>query len=258
MKRYILILVVFFSFLGVVLAQNHTITIQVITEDELEEHLGSVYLTHSANEQQYRLDNHRQINLEVQIGEIIVFQSEYFEFHRVQIDPKHIQQKFLQVYLIPKPIELQEADLSFQLTGNLEKDAKNAKFKDSKTELYQSLGIEEKDVPPPNPNGPKASTGFTPLALVGAITGYNKRQKKKYEYDDRLNKIETVKNYLDEEYLLKELKLPKHKLDEFFSFVFDSTEIYKFVSSNQYLKAKEIIDQYSKIYLDRLNKKTHE
>jgi|LSQX01.3.fsa_nt_gb prephenate dehydratase len=43
MQRNILILVVFFSFLGVVLAQKKNLKVLVITDGEPEEHPGSVY-----------------------------------------------------------------------------------------------------------------------------------------------------------------------------------------------------------------------
>jgi len=45
MQRDILIFVVFLSFLGVVLAQEKYLKLQVIENDEQEEHPGSVYLT---------------------------------------------------------------------------------------------------------------------------------------------------------------------------------------------------------------------
>lgn len=44
MQRNNLTLVVFFSFLGVVLAQEKSNEIQVIIDDEQEEHPGSVYI----------------------------------------------------------------------------------------------------------------------------------------------------------------------------------------------------------------------
>lgn len=47
MQRNNLILVVFFSFLGVVLAHEKIIKVQVITDDEQEEHPGSVYRNNS-------------------------------------------------------------------------------------------------------------------------------------------------------------------------------------------------------------------
>jgi len=79
MQRNILILVVLYSFSGVVLAQNDTISIQVKSESDLEEHLGSVYIIHSANEIIQTLDFNNQIKLPVKLNDIIVFQSPLFE-----------------------------------------------------------------------------------------------------------------------------------------------------------------------------------
>ncbi len=79
MQRNILILVVFFSFLGVVLAQEKTIKVQVIIDDEQEEHPGSVYITNSRTLQTKFTDTHGIAEMAVSEGDVLEFHSDFYE-----------------------------------------------------------------------------------------------------------------------------------------------------------------------------------
>lgn len=252
MTRHILILVVFFSFLGVVLAQEKIITVQVIINDEQEEHPGSVYITNSRNSLSVITDSWGKALMAVLPGDFLFLSSDFYYNQSFIVTEEIIRKEKAEIVLKPKIILLEEADLGFRLTGNLAKDAKNARYKDSATMAYQNLGIQEKDVPKPNPFGQKAGSGMIAENLIGSITGYNKRQKKNLAYDKRQKKLDEIKNYFAPDYFENELKIPVHKINEFLSFVEGTSEIYRKIKVNDFISAERIMKEKSIVYLERL------
>src|SRR5690606_29686272 len=246
MQRNNLFLVVFFSFLGVVLAQETTITVQVIIDDEQEEHPGSVYLSTSSNKDfQTVTDSEGTAKLKVRLGDFVFLTSEFYDNQSFIVTNEIIQKGKFEVLLKPKVIELETANLGgFRLTGNLEKDAKNAAFKDSATIVYNNLGIQEVDVPPPNPNGQnvdkfRASDVLTLKfgKIIGELNGYNRRQRSKFAYEEKQKKLDQIRDYFGDEYLENELKIPNHKIQEFIFFVHETTDILSKIESNYSLEA---------------------
>jgi len=254
MARHILILVVFFSFLGVVLAQEKTITVQVIIADEQEEHPGSVYLSTSHSDFQTVTNSEGTAKINVRLGDFVFLTSESYYNKSFIVTNEIIQKERAEVILKPKVIELEQANLGFKLTGNLAKDAKNAGYKDSISIVFDNLGVQEVDVPPPNPNGRPAGENMVIENLIGSISGYARRQKSKFAYDEKQKKLDQIRDYFGDEYLENELKIPKHKIQEFIFFVGETTEILSKVEGNYSLEAEEIIIEKSKEYLQRLSK----
>lgn len=262
MSRHILILVVFFSFLGIVLAQDKIVTIQVIIDDEQEEYPGSVYIANSRTNNISTTGTDGIVSLAVQIGDELVFNSDFYEFRRLFITEKLIENPIINVHLNTKAILLDEAKISdFKLTGDLARDAKNAKFIDSAALVYANLGIKEKDVPKPNPAGRRV-TKFKVIdvatlnitKIIGELNGYNDRQRKTHEYEDRLKILNKIRDIWQDDFYVNNLKIPKEKIDEFVFFTYESTDIYTKIKQKDLLTAEEIITEQSLIYLERLNK----
>lgn len=262
MTRHILILVVFFSFLGVVLAQEKTITVQIIIDDEQEEHPGSVYITNSRTNQTVITNTDGISSLEAKAGDEILFISEFYEFRRLFITESLLEKPQINVHLNTYAILLDEAKISdFKLTGNLAADAKNAKFVDSAALVYANLGIKEKDVPKPSPAGRRvgkfkiidvATLNIT--KIIGELNGYNDRQRKTHAYEDRLKILIKIRDLWQEDFYVNDLKIPKEKIDEFVFFTYESTDIYNKIKQNDLLTAEKLMNEQSKIYVERLNR----
>ncbi len=253
MQRNILILVVFLSFLGVVLAQEKNIKIQVIIDDEQEEHPGSVYIKNANTHQSTQSDSFGNAEMKVSEGDILEFRSAFYENRDFTISSKIVQNSQLTIHLNPRIILLEQAEISdFKLTGDLVQDAKNAKYVDKATIVYNNLGITEKDVPKPSPFGRKAGSGMIIENLIGAINGYNKTQKLNKLFEKKQNEMTLVQTNWKEEYFTESLKIPKHKIEEFVFFVYESSDIYDKVKKHQYVEAERIFEEYSLVYLDRL------
>ncbi len=256
MQRNILILVVFFSFLGVVLAQQKTIKVQVIIDDEQEEHPGSVYITNSRTLQTKFTDTYGNAEMAVAEGDVLEFSSEFYETRNFTVSPILFQKGELTIHLNPKIIVLEQAEISdFRLTGDLAKDAKNAKFVDKATIVYHNLGIQEKDVPKPSPFGRSIHKGLSVDKVIGAINGYNKTQKTNKLFERKQNEMNWVQSNWKENYFTDSLKIPQNKIPEFIFFVYESSDIYEKIKKNQFVEAENILTEYSIIYLDRLNSK---
>lgn len=261
MTRHILILVVFFSFLGVVLAQDKMISIQIIIDDEQEEHPGSVYITNSRTDKTVITNTDGISSLEVKSGDEILFESNFYESRRLFITETLFNKEIVTVHLNTKAILLDEAKISdFRLTGNLGADAKNAGFVDSAALVYANLGIKEKDVPKPNPAGRRvgkfkiidvATLNIT--KIIGELNGFNDRQRKTHAYEDRLKILNKIKGIWQEDFYVNDLKIPKEKIDEFVFFAYESTDIYTKIKQNDLLTAEKLMNEQSLIYVERLN-----
>lgn len=257
MQRNILILVVFFSFLGVVLAQQKTIKVQVIIDDEQEEHPGSVYFTNQRTLQTKFTDTYGNAEIAVVEGDVLEFRSEFYENRNFTVSPTVFQNGQLILHLNPKIIVLEEAKITdFKLTGDLAKDAKNAKFIDKASIVYANLGIQEKDVPKPSPFGRAVRKGISVENVIGTINGYNKKQKSNKLFEHKQNEMVLLQSKWKESYYTDSLKIPKHKIPEFISFVYESSDIYDKVKKNQYVEAENILNEFSLVYLDRLKSQT--
>ncbi len=253
MQRIILILVVFLSFLGVVLAQEKTIKVQVIIDDEQEEHPGSVYIKNNRTLQRKLTDTTGNLQITVAEGDVLEFRSEFYEDRDFTISSKIYQSENLTIHLNPKVIVLERVELSdFKLTGNLAQDAKNAKYVDKATIVYNNLGIKEKDVPKPSPFGRSVNKGLSLEKVIGAINGYNKRQKTNKLFERKENEMALIQSNWKEDYFVNSLKIPKHKILEFVYFVYESSNIYDKMKKRQYTEAELILEEYSIVYLDRL------
>ena len=209
-------------------------------------------------------DESGKIRISVILNDILYFSSELYENNQVLITEEILNKGTFQIYLEPKIIELNQANLGFQLTGDLERDVKNTTRKDSISIIYKNLGIQEKDVPPPNPNGQtvemfKATDVITLKIgkIIGELNGYNRRQRNKYAYDAEQNKLEEIQKYFGNDYLTDELKIPFNKIKEFIFFVNGTTEILKEIKDNDFPEAEKIMKEKAEIYLLRLeqNKK---
>lgn len=261
MKRNVFILIFFFSFLGVVLAQEKRITIKVIIDDEQEEHLGSVYITNSRNNSTQIALPQEAIQISVQIDDVLYFSSSFYEYRSFYITPKIFDAGKANVHLNIQTVVLDEAKLSnFQLTGDLAKDAENARFDDKVKTIYKNLGIQEIDVPPPNPAGAKVDkfkvTDIVLLKIpkiIGEINGFNERQRKTHKFEKHQSNQEFIRSQWEDSYFIDELKIPSHKIQEFIYFVYETTDIYEKVKNNNILEAEIIFVTQSRNYLERLN-----
>lgn len=250
--RSILSFVVFTSFLGVVLAQDKILKIQIIIDDEQEEHPGSVYITNLHSQTSTLTDENGYATLLVHLGDELLFSSEFYEKRNYKITPEIYEIGLLKIHLNPIIIELETATLGFKLTGDLEQDAKNAGFVDSIGNIYQNLGIKEVDVPKPNEFGRPAGEGIFVEQLIGAITGYNKQQKRKFAFQKNEQKLEEIRNFFGDKFFVNELKLPKEKIYEFVAFAHDTSAIYVLIRQSNYLEAENLMHKLSQTYLNRL------
>ena len=256
MQRNNLILVVFFSFLGVALAQEKNIKVQVIIDDGQEEHPGSVYITNSRTQQTKFSNTEGIAEMLISEGDVLEFHSEFYENRNFTISPTIFQNGQVTIHLNPKIIVLEQAEISdFKLTGDLAKDAKNAKYVDKATIVYNNLGIQEKDVPKPSPFGRSVRKGISVDKVIGAINGYNKKQKANKLFERKQNEMNWVQSNWKENYFTDSLKIPQHKIQEFIYFVYESSDIYDKIKKNQYVEAENLLTKYSIIYLNRLNSK---
>lgn len=134
-------------------------------------------------------DSIGNFNINVKVGDLIHFTSDFYESEEFKITEEVFEKGNFEIQIQQKIVQLEQANLGFKLTGDLERDVKNATRKDSTSIIYDNLRIQAKDIPPPNPNGRSATEGIFAERLIGAITGYNKRQKRKFEYAKKQEKL---------------------------------------------------------------------
>lgn len=261
MQRNILILVVYVSFLGVVLAQEKNLSFQVIIDDEQEEHLGSVYLYNPRTKLGSYIDSAGKATISVQINDVVHAQSEFYEERFLLISSNLFQKELVHLHLVLQSIVLDEAKIrSFNFTGNLAQDAKNIGFVDSIGIVYASLGIKEIDVPPPNPAGQKVekfNAGdvifLRVRKIIGELNGYNKQQRDIFEYEKHQINIQKIRDKWSDEYFTENLKIPSHKIPEFLFFANESSDIFAKIETNNILEAETVLELYASNYLERLN-----
>src|SRR5690606_3909569 len=121
---------------------------------------------------------------------------------------------------------------NFKLTGDLGQDAKNAKFVDKASIVYNNLGIQEKDVPKPSEFGQSVQIGLSVEKVIGAINGYNKRQKSKKAFEQQQNELIELQSYWQDNYFTVSLNIPQHKNPKFIFFVHESSDIYDKIKKN--------------------------
>lgn len=264
MQRIILILVVYFSFLGVVLSQEKEIFVQVIIDDEEEEHPGSVYLFNPRTKTGKFINHLGQAKLSAQVDDVLYVQSEFYENRTLLITPSLFQKESINIHLAPLTIELEEAKIRhFNLTGDLKQDAKNAAFADSIGTIYVNLGIQEKDVPPPNPAEQKVDkfkvTDVIALKIpkiIGELNGYNKRQRDLFAFENHQKNIQKIRDYWQEDFFIENLQIPSHKILEFLSFAYESSDILAKVETNNIVEAEKILINHATIYKERIKQST--
>lgn len=261
MQRIILILVVYFSFLDVVLSQEKEFFVQVIIDDEEEEHPGSVYLFNPRTKSGKFIDSFGRVQLMAQENDVLYVESDFYENRTILITPNLFEKGKINLHLAILTIELDEVKIrQFTLTGDLVRDAKNVKFRNTIGQVYANLGIREKDVPPPNPSGQKVDkfrvTDVLTLKIpkiIGELNGYNKRQRELFAYEKHQDNIQIIRDHWTEEYFVEYLKIPSFKIQEFLSFAYESSDILAKVENNHMMEAETILESFATNYLERLN-----
>lgn len=190
------------------------------------------------------------------VDDVIEFKSDYFEYRRIRITQEIYNRPKFVVHLNINVIELQEALISANLTGILTKDVTAGKRNDELTDLYKRLGVN----PDINPikdtsdlkfglfGGDISLTRLDVGRIYDALSGDLKKRQNTLKYESAANKYSYIRRYFGDDFFVKDLKIPQHKINDFINYTYTTSNMSGDLERNQYLKIMETLTRYAIIY----------
>lgn len=256
--RYLIYLILWAGGLQIVFGQEKVIEGMVIIDME-EMSPEGVYVTNKRTNKTTVTDALGGFSIRAVEGDQLLIRSSFYESRIFNLTENVMRKEFITIHLSLQVVALDEAVITQQLTGYLDKDVKYNPSKDRVAKLYRELGI--------NPDVDKLRDSadfsfgrdvtFTTLnveKMLEVFTGDLRRRQNLYEFEGREYKIKKIQDYFGEDYFVNDLNIPKEKIREFVFFSYESTRIPLLFDSGNYLGIMQELNQSSKIYLNRLEK----
>lgn len=255
--RYLIVLLFSVGLWSFADAQEKLINGRIIIDIENESADG-IYITNSRTGITAVTDLTGSFTLHAQEGDELLIRSYVYESRKFILGKNVFNSKPVTIHLNLQPIILDEAVLTQKLTGYLDIDAKYDPSKDKIAKLYKDLGFD------PDAGKVRDSTAMMPWnqyepfklnveGIYGAITGDNRRKRNLYEFEDKEERIQNIKDYFGESYFVDDLNIPKEKIREFVFFSFETTNIPEHYVKGNYLSIMLELGKSAKTYLNRLN-----
>ncbi len=246
-----------FGFVSNSFSQEKTIIGRIIIDVEDESSEG-IFVTNLRTQITAITDLTGSFSIHARLNDELLIRSHLYETRKFILSKQVFYNELISIHLNMHPIVLEEAVISQKLTGYLDKDVKYQPSKDVVAKLYKELGI--------NPDASKlrdtTSVAFwkdySPFYLnvetvLESQTGQLRKRKNLYDYEDKENKLEHIRQYFGDYYFVNELNIPKEKIRDFLFYAYESSDIPIYYSTGNYLSILYELNLASKVYLRRLS-----
>lgn len=198
-------------------------------------------------------------SIRVQAGDTLVFSAVQFKRKILPISEALLNSPFVQIPMEEFVNELREVTVQpFGLTGDIEKDLTGLKLKkDVSAEALDLPNADVKIITQSERKLQEASKGMyslsNPLAvkitpIINAITGRTKMLKQRVAVDKKYAQTEAVQQSVEDSLFLRELGIPKEKIDDFMYFCEVDEEFQALVQRDDRLKLWAYLRKRSQLY----------
>ena len=241
----------------VVFAQNVLITGKVVVDDGVsgQDAINNILVQNQTTNAETLTSSKGIFSIKVSVGDELIFSHDFYKERTIKITADILTKGMLTVHLNIETIELAEANI-ITLDKNLKN---NIKFKyDKIDELYKNLNL---GIDPnlrfrkinPNATSSIGSVGIlNPAAWISVISGQRKKEKKQFDYFEKVDKIKDLENYFTKNYFVESLKIPENKVNEFVTYCYSDFELDKLIKENNYDKITRILEEQAPIYLSKI------
>lgn len=196
-------------------------------------------------------DANGMFSIHAKVGDTLEIRALQYVTEAVIVTREHKYLKTVKFTLTPKVNQLDEVVVTpYSLSGDLSKDSKEANTENHM--LIFKLGLPNAHKKKLTVNERRLFTatsggGLFLVPLINALTGKTKYYKKLVKIERKNNKMRDVQRQLDSLFYTKELKIPKHKIDDFMYYCADDNKFEQIYTKNitltmlEFLKAKAII-----------------
>ena len=202
-----------------------------------------------------RVNDSGLFSIKVKDGEILKFTSAFTTERNIKITSSILSKGFINVHLDLEVIELAEANLN-PLKKNLKENI--SKEDSEQTKFYKSLGLDPNlQYIEVNPYMTSALNSSGVAYLIAKVSGRYEKDKKINEFFKKEKRIDKIEDFFTEEYFIKNLQIPAHKINEFIQYCYaqKSFNLKQLIDGNRMEEIEEILINQAKVYLELLNSK---
>lgn len=215
-----------------------------------------VYVTNLRTKQMVISNFAGNFSIQANTDDVLEFKSDYYENRKIKITQEIFDKSKFVVHLNIDVIELQEALISANLTGILTKDVTAGKRHDDITLLYKKLGVNPDINPTKDTSALKAGflggdislTRLDVGRIFDALSGDLRRRKSTMEYETNSDKYTSIRKYFGDDYFTNDLKIPKHKINNFIQYTFTTSGMDRDFENRNFLRIMETMNRYSQLY----------
>lgn len=238
-------------------AQEKLIKGRIIIDIE-EESAEGIFITNSRTLITTVTDLTGSFSMYAMETDVLLIRSYIYESRKFTLTKNIMDKGKVNIHLNLQPIVLEEAILTQKLTGYLDKDVKYDPSKDKIAKLYKELGFDPDAGKERDSTAMKPWNEYKPLSLnveglFGAITGDTRRKRNLYEFEDKEERIQNIKEYFGENYFTDDLNIPREKIREFIYFSFETTTIPTHYVNGDYFSIMVDLGISARTYLKRIS-----
>lgn len=179
-------------------------------------------------------------SIEVKENDTLLFSSVQYEEVSIEISKKHLTEKFLEVTLLKKVIDLKEVAVSnISLTGNLAQDIEQIEMYD----LYE--GIPTSKLPRLTSIGRKLYTArdgdIDPL--LNYLSGRTQMLEKAIENEEVTRDVQKGIDVFELTFFTQELEIPEEEIINFVYYCAESSSYRQLIANNNYLDLIELMEE---------------
>jgi len=194
-----------------------------------------------------------KFSIQVSVNDTLVFSAVQFRRKVLPITSAVYNSSFLTVTLEEFVNELEEVVVRpFNLSGNLGTDLTGLKLaKDVSAEALQlpNAGVRVISQSERKLYEATSGGGLVPLSpIINALTGRTKKLKNRVKLEGAYERTQRVQNFYVDSIFVRELKIPKEKIDNFMYYCEVDSTFQKTVDTHDKLKIWEFLRQKSNMY----------
>jgi len=200
-------------------------------------------------------DEFGNFSISAKVNDTIVFSSVHYIAKKIPVTSKIFESGIIVVTLTKVINELDEVFLGTRLTGDLERDVKNAKVKTPinfhDVGIPGFLGEPEEKIPTliGQTIGP---THVNIEALYNYISGYYKMLRTQREWEAENTAVAVILFKYDEEFFFESYGIPKNRTFDFLLFCLETTTLERDFYKSNHGRVLDVFAEKSKIYTTRL------
>lgn len=186
------------------------------------------------------------------VNDSIIFSSVQYKVLSLTVVDEHLREK-QSFYLEPIIEELPEINFSnINLSGNIEKDAKNVEIKPYVNN--QNLGLPFKDIKQPTQAERKLytatrSSGFVSVDyIINLISGKIKKLKRNKRIDYQEKRVKRARKVFVDDFFIEDLGIPKEYIDDFIYYSSEDKMFEVLLQPSSKLNLLKFLEQKSKEY----------